>query len=281
MHHHGHRLAHGELAQRRPFSPKGERQRLLTQHARGAHKNERHLLPAHDQGGAGHVGRQCGIECQGLNAQAQRVDHLKQQFTRIDHLAGHGVGRGNDARHRRHQRVACRQPRRQRRVTRTKAFHLALKRLDVLARHRVRELPQARQALAGEAATGTEFGQLRGLVRAFYRRSSGQHIGQHLAFAHGLPDRGQTARTGLQPPGYQGLHLAARVGVHHDLAREFARARQLLDFAHERSHAHLALRRLGQKHAAVGQTLRAPSGDCGVGLRAVVAPVVARASPGR
>jgi hypothetical protein len=151
------------------------------------------------------------------------------------------------------------------------ALRLALGGLDVLARHGVGQFLQARDALVGQRLRGAQLGQLRGLVRAFDRRGGRHDVGQHLALADGLAGVGQAARAGFDAAGVQRLHLAAGVRVHHDLAVQLERARQLGGLGEQRAHAELALRRLGQEDAAVGQALRAVGAGCGRCVAVVVA----------
>ena len=156
-------------------------------------KGERHALVAHREAGTADVAGQRRIERQRLDAQPRRVDNLEHQLARIDHLAGDDMRRRDHARDRRHQRLARREAGADSGDALGQALRLALGGLDVLAGHGVGQFLQARDALVGQRLRSAQFGQLRGLVRAFDRGGGRHDVGQHLALAHGLTGVGQAA----------------------------------------------------------------------------------------
>jgi len=214
-------------------------------------ESQRHALLADGERGATDIRADRRIEGERLDAQPRRIDDFEDEFAGIDYLARHRVGGGNHARDGRNQHLAGRKSPTHSSDALGQAACLALGRLDVLARHGVGQLLQARDALVRQALGCAQLGQLRGLVRSLDRRGRGHDIGQHFPFAHRLSGIWQTSWPRFDAAGIQWLYLAPCVGVHHHLAIQLERARQLGLFGEQGAHAELPLRGLGQKHAAI------------------------------
>ena len=127
----------GQGAQRGRVARKPQRLRLIAQ---AAPRPESAAARAARPRPAWHRPRLglCRVVSQGLDAQTRWVYHLEHQFARIHHLPGHGIGRGNDARHRGHQRIASGQARAHGPRRWVRLCQLALGGFDVLCAARCR-----------------------------------------------------------------------------------------------------------------------------------------------
>jgi hypothetical protein len=190
--------------------------------AAGAGEAQRHR-DARRRAGAGRrdaVGQRAQVEGLRLHHQPGRIDDLEQHLARVDHLAGHDVGRRDHAADRRHQRLGGRHRTAHRGEALLQAAHVGAGGIDVLLRHGAFELREPRGAAPGLFQLRAQFGRLGLLVGARYRLGGAAHDGQHLALAHRLAQLRQPARGRFDAAGLRRLHAAAGVGVHLHAARE-------------------------------------------------------------
>ena len=203
-------------------------------------------------------GRRQGIEAEGLDPEAARVDDLEDHRPGGRHLAGHGGGLRDHAVDRGHQglRLLTGLVEGGPAVLQALQLGLGVVELGLGDGARGGELAEALYPTLDDVDLLVELALALAHVRdvdGLDRRGYGR---QHVAFPHLGPEPGkQAGRRRRQAPAHRGLHHAAGVRVGDDPARQLDRPVERRRFGHGRAQDQQPLRRLGHEHRAVRQSL--------------------------
>ena len=211
---------------------------------------------------------------QGFDAKSIGIHDLEHQFSGVNHLARHRIGRRDHAGNRCDQCIPIGEAGTYRIQAPGQAEQVTLGRFNVFAGNRIRQLLQALHTLFSKRTRRAQLGLLRHLVRPLNSTCCGHHIRQHLAFANLLAHTRESLGATFEPTCQRRLNLAPRIGVHDHLAGQLKRFGQFSLNQRQGAHGELPLGGLGQKDAAIGLAF----GAIAAGGRGCVAVVVAFAS---